>query len=201
MSVSRLKLRNTENYMVGFSKRLIKLLKIEIGRNRQRSYAPTKTFPNGRTISKPIENTGSLRDSLEVYMSKSKMKRFAEGGSFSLGIRGNGYGDKVDEGTKQVPDVDELVDWIKSKPVRLRDARGKFITRSDAAIRNIAGLIRRKIRTYGSEPTNFIGDAIEIAMQQINSIAEPIEKDIYLNLDEIFKRAGYTKKGDDYIIE
>jgi hypothetical protein len=187
--------------MVGFSKRLIKLLKIEIGRNRQRSYAPTKTFPNGRTISKPIENTGSLRDSLEVYMSKSKMKRFAEGGSFSLGIRGNGYGDKVDEGTKQVPDVDELVDWIKSKPVRLRDARGKFITRSDAAIRTIAGLIRRKIRTYGSEPTNFIGDAIEIAMQQINSIAEPIEKDIYLNLDEIFKRAGYTKKGDDYIIE
>jgi hypothetical protein len=46
-----------------------------------------------------------------------------------------------------------------------------------------------------------IGSAIEIAMQQINSIAEPIEKDIYLNLDEIFKRAGYTKKGDDYIIE
>ena len=187
--------------MVGFSKRLIKLLKIEIGRNRQRRYAPTKAFPNGRTINEPIDSTGKLKGSLETHMTKSRMKKFAEGGSFSLGIRGNSYGEKVDEGTKQVPDVDELVDWIKSKPVRLRDARGKFITRSDAAIRTIAGLIRRKIRTYGSEPTNFIGDAIEIAMQQINSIAEPIEKDIHLNLDEIFKRAGYTKKGDDYIIE
>jgi hypothetical protein len=201
MSVSRLKLRNTENYMVGFSKRLIKLLKIEIGRNRQRRYAPTKAFPNGRTINEPIDSTGSLANSLKAQMTKVGLNKSISGGSFSLGVTGNSYGEKVDEGTKQVPDVDELVDWIKSKPVRLRDARGKFITRSDAAIRTIAGLIRRKIRTYGSEPTNFIGDAIEIAMQQINSIAEPIEKDIYLNLDEIFKRAGYTKKGDDYIIE
>lgn len=201
MSVTRLKLRNTENYMVGFSNRLIKLLKIEIGRNRQRTYAPTKTFPNGRTINKPIDSTGKLKESLKTHMTKSSMKNFAQGGSFALGIRGNSYGEKVDEGTKQVADVDELVDWIKSKPVRLRDARGKFITRSDAAIRTIAGLIRRKIRTYGSEPTNFIDDAIGMAMQQIATIADPVEKDIYLNLDEIFKRAGYTKKGDDYIIE
>lgn len=187
--------------MFGFSKRLIKLLKIEIGRNRQRSYAPTKAFPNGRTINKPIDSTGSLANSLKAQMTKVRLNKSISGGSFSLGVTGNSYGEKVDEGTKQVPDVDELVDWIKSKPVRLRDARGKFITRSDAAIRTIAGLIRRKIRTYGSQPTNFIGDAIEIAMQQINSIADPIEKDIHLNLDEIFKRAGYTKKGDDYIIE
>ena len=201
MSVSRLKLRNTENYMVGFSNRLVKLLKIEIGRDRQRKYRPTKTFPSGRTISKPIENTGSLRDSLEVHMSKSRMKKFAEGGSFSLGIRGNSYGAAVDEGTNKMPEINDLVQWIKSKPVRLRDARGKFVTRSEANIRNIARLIRRKIRTEGSEPTNFIDDAIEIAMQRIASIAEPIEKDIYLNLDEIMIRAGYTKKGDDYIIE
>lgn len=201
MSVSRLKLRNTEAYMFGFSKRLVKLLKIEIGRNRQRRYPPTKAFPNGRTINEPIDSTGSLANSLRIQMTKARLNESISGGSFSLGVTGNSYGEKVDEGTKQVPDVDELVDWIKSKPVRLRDARGKFITRSDAAIRTIAGLIRRKIRTYGSEPTNFIGDAIEIAMQQINAIADPVEKDIYLNLDEIFKRAGYTKKGDNYIIE
>ena len=40
-----------------------------------------------------------------------------------------------------------------------------------------------------------------MAMQQINAIADPVEKDIYMNLDEIMIRAGYTKKGDDYIIE
>lgn len=201
MSVSRLKLRNTENYMVGFSKRLIKLLKIEIGRNRQRTYAPTKTFPNGRTINKPIDSTGKLKESLETHMTKSSMKNFAQGGSFALGIRGNSYGKSIDEGTKQIPNVDELSDWIKAKPIRLRDARGKFINRSAASIRTIAGLIRRKIRTYGIEPTNFIDDAIGMAMKKIATIAEPIEEDIYMNLDEIMIRAGYTKKGDDYIIE
>ena len=202
MSVSRLKLRNTENYMVGFSNRLIKLLKIEIGRNRQRTYAPTKTFPNGRTINKPIDSTGSLRKSLETHMTKSSMKNFAQGGSFALGIRGNSYGKDVDEGSDlTAPNVDKIVKWIKAKPVRLRDARGKFINRSAASIRNIAGLIAEKIEDEGTEPTNFIDDAISMAMQQIATIADPIEEDIYLNLDEIMIRAGYTKKGDDYIIE
>ena len=202
MSVSRLKLRNTENYMVGFSNRLIKLLKIEIGRNRQRTYAPTKTFPNGRTINKPIDSTGSLRKSLETHMTKSSMKNFAQGGSFALGIRGNSYGKDVDEGSDlTAPNVDKIVKWIKAKPVRLRDARGKFINRSAASIRNIAGLIAEKIEDEGTEPTNFIDDAISMAMQQIANIADPIEEDIYLNLDEIMIRAGYTKKGDDYIIE
>ena len=202
MSLSRLKLRNTENYMVGFSNRLIKLLKIEIGRNRQRTYAPTKTFPNGRTINKPIDSTGSLRKSLETHMTKSSMKNFAQGGSFALGIRGNSYGKDVDEGSDlTAPNVDKIVKWIKAKPVRLRDARGKFINRSAASIRNIAGLIAEKIEDEGTEPTNFIDDAISMAMQQIANIADPIEEDIYLNLDEIMIRAGYTKKGDDYIIE
>ena len=196
MSVSRLKLRNTENYMVGFSNRLIKLLKIEIGRNRKRTYAPTKTFPNGRTINKPIDSTGSLRKSLETHTTKSGMKGFA------LGIRGNSYGKDVDEGSDLIaPNVDKIVQWIKAKPVRLRDARGRFINRSAASIRNIAGLIAEKIENEGTEPTNFIDDAIGMAMQQIATIANPIEKDIYLNLDEILKRAGYTKKGDEYIIE
>ena len=35
-------------------------------------------------------------------------------------------------------------------------------------------------------------------MQKINSIAEPIEKDIHLNIDEIFKRAGYEERGAEY---
>ena len=202
MSVSRLKLRNTENYMVGFSKRLIKLLKIEIGRNRQRTYAPTKTFPNGRTINKPIDSSGKLKGSLETHMTKSSMKNFAQGGSFALGIRGNSYGKDVDEGSDlTAPNVDKIVQWIKAKPVRLRDARGKFINRSAASIRNIAGLIAEKIENEGTEPTNFIDDAISMAMQQIATIADPVEEDIYLNLDEIMIRAGYTKKGDDYIIK
>lgn len=197
MSVSRLKLRNTENYMVGFSKRLVKLLKIEIGRNRTRSY-------NGKTVSAPIDNTGSLRDSLEVHMSKSRMKKFAEGGSFSLGIRGNSYGEKLDEGGLVNAEVSKIIEWIKSKPVKLKDARGRFVKADDYKINRLANNIVRRLNGNtgsGIKATNFIGDAIDMAMQQINAIAEPVQKDIYLNLDEIMIRAGYTKKGDDYIIE
>ena len=80
---------------------------------------------------------------------------------------------------------------------------GKFAKVKDKQyrIKQLAFAIQKKIRREGIRPTNFIDDAIEIAMQKIASIAEPIEKDINLNLDEIFKMAGYTKKGDEYIIE
>lgn len=199
MSVTRLKLRNTENYMVGFSNRLVKLLKIEIGRNRTRNY-------NGKTVSAPIDNTGSLKDSLEVHMSKSRMKKFAEGGSFSLGIRGNSYGEKLDEGGLVNAEVSKIIEWIKSKPVKLKDARGRFVTADDAGYRinKLANNIVRRLNGNtgsGIKATNFIGDAIDFAMQQIATIADPVEEDIYLNLDEIMIRAGYTKKGDDYIIK
>tara|TARA_B100000902_G_C27154952_1_gene835660 strand:- start:259 stop:819 length:561 start_codon:yes stop_codon:yes gene_type:complete len=186
MSISRLKLQNTENYMIGFSNRLVKLLKIEIEKNRTRNY-------NGRTVSAPIDDTGSLKDSLKVQMGKSKMS-----------IVGNSYGEKLDEGGLVNAKVSDIIKWIKRKPVKITDARGGLVTADDYRINKLANNIVRKLNGNtgsGIKATNFIGDAIDIAMQQIATIADPVEKDIYLNLDEIFKRAGYTKKGDDYIIE
>jgi len=197
MSISRLKLRNTEAYMYGFSKRLIKLLKIEIGRNRTRNY-------NGRTVSAPIDDTGSLKDSLQLAFTKSRLNKSVSGGSFNLSIKGNSYGEKLDEGGLVNAKVSDIIKWIKRKPVKITDARGRFVTADDYRINKLANNIVRKWNGNtgsGIKATNFIGDAIEIAMQQINAIADPLEKDIHLNLDEIFKRAGYTKKGDDYIIE
>ncbi len=96
-----------------------------------------------------------------------------------------------------------MIPWIESKPIRLKDATGKFAKTKDRQyrIKQLAFAIQNKIRREGIRPTNFIDDAIEIAMQKIESIAEPIDKDVNLNLDEIFRNAGYTKKGDDYIIE
>lgn len=197
MSVNRLKLRNTEAYMHGFSKRLIKLLKIEIEKNRTRNY-------NGRTVSAPIDDTGSLKDSLQLAFTKSRLNKSVSGGSFNLSIKGNSYGEKLDEGGLVNAKVSDIIKWIKRKPVKLTDARGRLVTADDYRINKLANNIVRKLNGNtgnGIKATNFIGDAIDIAMQQIATIADPVEKDIYLNLDEIFKRAGYTKKGDDYIIE
>jgi len=197
MSVSKLKLRNTEAYMHGFSKRLIKLLKIEIEKNRTRNY-------DGRTVSAPIDDTGSLKDSLQLAFTKSRLNKSISGGSFNLSIKGNSYGEKIDEGGLVKAKVSDIIKWIKRKPVKLKDARGMVVKADDYKINKLANNIVRRLNGNtgsGIKATNFIGDAIDMAMQQINAIAEPVQKDIYLNLDEIMIRAGYTKKGDDYIIE
>lgn len=168
-------------------------MQIEIGRNRTRSY-------RSGNVSAPIDSSGDLSRSLSVGFTKTGLNKSINSGSFSLGISGNSYGENIDEGGIVKPKVEDIVKWIKRKPVKLRDSKGRFAKLSDYKIQSIANNIARSISRNGIKSTNFIGDAIEIAMQQINSIAEPVEKDIYLNLDEIFKRAGFTKKGDNYII-
>jgi len=116
-------------------------------------------------------------------------------------IEGSDYAEKLDSGGKVKADLGSLISWVKNKPVRLRDFSGRFVKITDAKIKSLAEKIQYKLSTQGITPTNFIDDAIEIAMQKIDSIQDPMVKDVELNLDEIMIRAGYTKKGDDYIIE
>jgi len=185
------KFKNTDAYMKSFSKRLVELLRIELERNRRRNSS------RGQYSGK-INDTGELAKSL-----KSIYKKTDSG--FSYDIQGMEYGKAVDEGRKsgKPPSTTTLMLWIKGKPVRLKDVSGKFAKTKDRQyrIKQLAFAIQNKIRREGIRPTNFIDDAIEIAMQKIASIADPIVKDVNLNLDEIFKMAGYIKKGDDYIIE
>ena len=195
MSVSRLKLRNTEAYMLGLSKRLITLLKIEIGRNRTRTY--TGAYGT-RTIKKPIDFTGDLRKSLRIAFSKSKLDKSISGGSFHIGIEGNSYATKLDEGGKVKAKISSLTRWLEKKS-KLRDLEtGKLIKQTPASLKYVAGKIKKKLSSQGMKPTNFIDDAIEITMQKINSITQPVEKDIHLNIDEIFKRAGYEERNGEY---
>jgi hypothetical protein len=185
------KFKNTDAYMKSFSNRLVELLRIELERNRTRN-------------SSRGSYSGKINDTEELASSLKSIYKKTESG-FSYNIQGFKYGQAVDEGRKggRPPSTDVLIPWIQSKPIRLKDATGKFAKVKDKQyrIKQLAFAIQNKIRREGIRPTNFIDDAIEIAMQKIASIAEPIEKDINLNLDEIFKMAGYTKKGDDYIIE
>ena len=185
------KFKNTDAYMKSFSNRLVELLRIELERNRTRS-------GSRGNYSGKINDTGELARSLKSIYQKTDS-------GFSYDIQGFEYGKAIDGGRKsgRPPSTGVLIPWIKSKPVRLKDATGKFAKTKDRQyrIKQLAFAIRNKIRREGIRPTNFIDDAIEIAMQRIASIADPIVKDVNLNLDEIFKMAGYTKKGDDYIIE
>ena len=182
------KFKNTKAYMDSYSKELIKLLRIEIGRNRSRTY---KTG----TYNKQIDYTGNLRRSLEAIV-KQKPK------SINLDIKGLGYGQRIDQGLAQSkqPPLGEIVEWIKKKPISLRDSKGRFVTATDAKIRGIAFAIA-KSKLQPKQPVNFIDEAINQSMDKLNNIGGAIAKDVELNIEDILLKAGYIKKGENYIIE
>lgn len=190
------KFKNTKAYLDNYSKELVKLLKIEIGRNRTRSYS------SGRSYNSPIDNTGSLRESIE-----SLAKESANG--FGFNIMANEYGLAVDKGTKQgqppvykpTTNIQDLMQWIRSKPVRIRDGKGRFVQATDYRVRGLAFVIARKIGRDGIKATGFIQDAINQSMEKLNKLGEVVSQDVSLNLDDILIKSGYIKKGDNYILK
>ena len=184
------KFKNTKAYLDNYSKELVKLLKIEIGRNRTRSYT-------SGTYNSPIDATGKLKQSIEYIAKKTK-------DGFKFNIMANDYAISVDKGRGQgkYPPVDDLIEWIRAKPVRIRDLKsGRFKTASDYEVRKLAHNISRKVARDGIEPTNFITDAINQSMDKLNKLGAAVGKDVSLNLDDILVKAGYVKKGENYIIK
>lgn len=182
---------NTKAYLENYSKELAKLLRIEIGRNRTRNY-------KSGSKSNPIEYTGKLRNSIEVIE-----KELSSG--FSFGIEMNSYGQIVDSGrkSKRLPNITDIATWIKHKPVRFKDSKGKFVASSDAKINSLAFVIARSIA--GNEvqptPTNFISDAIKASMVKLSKLGDAVSQDVLLNIEDILMQSGYIKKGDEYILK
>lgn len=184
------KFKNTKAYLDNYSKELVKLLKIEIGRSRSRTYS------SGRNIKSPIDSSGSLRDSIQSAIKEGK-------NGFSFNIMANDYITTVDQGRpagSSVP-IQDLIQWIKTKPIRIRDSRKQFIKVNDLVIRGIATNIARKIDREGIRATNFISEAIEDSMGKLNLLGNAVGKDVSINLDDILLKAGYIKKGENYILQ
>lgn len=184
------KFKNTKAYLQNYSEELVKLLKIEVGRNRSRSYA-------SGTYNSPIDATGRLKESIEAIAKESSK-------GFSFNIMANDYAINVDQGRGQgrYPNIDNLIDWIRRKPVRIRDIKtGRFVRAGDYQVRKLAHNISRKVAREGIKPTNFISDAIEDSMVKLNKLGEAVGQDVLLNVDDILLKAGYIKKGDSYIIQ
>ena len=185
------KFKNTQSYITNFSKELAKLLKIEIGRKRRRTSAFCRNY------STPIDSSGRLRKNTEpqqIDITENKL---------SVNIESLVYGDIVDKGRnprQKPPPVKDILQWIKDKPVRIRDIKGKIVSFNENKKRGIAYVIARSISLYGTRPTNFISDAIEDSMKKLDNITMPVAQDMMLNVDDILLKAGYIKKGDNYEI-
>lgn len=188
------KFKNTKSYLENFSQEVAKLLKIEIGRSRKRR----SMNPRGNNITAPINTSknDALRKSIKSISEEQPNK-------ISFNIESLGYGVTVDKGRKagkRPPPVKDIAQWIKAKPVKLRDAKGKFVSMSDKKIDGLAGVIARSIGFYGTAPTNFISEALEASMGKLDALGDSVGQDVMENVEDILVKAGYIKKGDNYEI-
>jgi hypothetical protein len=185
------KLKNTESYLISFVNNLKRLSIRELERSRYRKYS------SGRKINEPLNASGDLKASF-IVESKHTTNKLA------VNMRGNSYGEKVDEGTKAGtnPSVSELVNWINRKPVKLTDAKGSNLSNINVKGKNrIANQIAQKINREGIKPTNFLTNLVDAQFAKIITIDRAILKDINTDLDSFMQSIGYTKNGETFKIE
>jgi len=58
-----------------------------------------------------------------------------------------------------------MMNWIQSKPIRLRDRAGKFSKNKKTAMNSLAFLLGRAIATKGIAPRHYFRDAVEMALR------------------------------------
>ncbi len=188
------RLKNTELFLIGYANRLIRLAKLEIEKPRQRTYNSIKF--GSRTLNEPLDSSGKLKDSFKL-----EKKVVRKGDFFQFNVKGNAYGEKVDEGTKEgtSPSVPELVAWIDKKPVNLQDTKGNNLSNISPKGKNrIANQIAQKIKREGIRPTNFLTDLVNKEINNIMGVAPEITKDISNNIDDFMKMLGYYKSGNTF---
>jgi|TARA_R110002153_G_scaffold39509_1_gene113641 hypothetical protein len=177
------RLKNTEAFLEGQSDKLKKLARLEISKPRSRSYS------SGRTLNTPIATRPNmLSKSLETSSIISK-----SGSNMKFNVKGNSYGEQVDEGTPPGTNVrvSKIEKWIERKPVNLQDSKG-------ASLRTIANRISQKINREGIKPTHFLRDLLEKQFNAILGVESIIITDINMDLDGFLKSIGYSQAGDTF---
>ena len=125
---------------------------------------------SGRTYTSKIDNSGKLSRSLK----SSIIKRG------TLEIQMDDYGQYVDKGRKpgKYAPVRAIQEWVKSKPINPRDAKGRFMKRTPAAMKSLAFLLNHSIYEHGITETNFFSNPLDEEMDKFEK-----KLDITLNKD------------------
>lgn len=172
-----------DKVLADFADNVVRLAQINVGKTY------TAKNSKGKSYKKRIDNSGNLRKSIT-----SELKTTTKDGRFSKGFiifKMLEYGFNVDKGRRAGKGVPPqvLIDWIKKKPLRIRDLKtGRFKTFKNAeqkatAIKGLAYVINRKIKKYGIPATNFFTDAYESQEEKLFSqLQEAIAQD---NIDYI----------------
>ena len=178
-----IKLKNTEAFLKAYMEKLETLTKIEIGRNRKRSY------PSGRNVTSSLNSTGSLMDSIKIQ------KTNIQNALLAYGIEGNDYALDINKGTpkSRTPSRAKLISWIKAKPVNLTDKKGKRIKRTEQSITGVAGRMQKSQKIHGIAPVPFLTQAIEMSMNHLDGMGVAMVQDISGNIEQFLTNIGYKE--------
>lgn len=162
---------SVKNILDDFGQNLVRLATINLGANRR---------VNGRN--RRINSSGQLRDSLDYSVVKTDS-------GFRFVFVMEEYGAVVDAGRKAgkgVP-IADLKEWIRIKPIRYRDAQGRFRRMTDARLNTLTFLINRKIKRDGIAPTNFLSQPFDKLNRDLpENIQQALLTDIVEVLDLSF---------------
>ena len=77
------------------------------------------------------------------------------------------------------PPMEPILQWMKAKPVRLRDASGKFVKQTESRLRSAAFLIARSIKRKGIVGLRYYSVALEtIVPQYREELGEALAQDL-----------------------
>ena len=79
------------------------------------------------------------------------------------------YFDYVEEGRRpgSMPPSSAIAKWISMKPIKIRDAKGRFAQKTAANVNSAAFAIAMGIKKMGIEPTWFFRDAFKMHYKRI----------------------------------
>lgn len=91
------------------------------------------------------------------------------------------------------PPMEPIMQWMKAKPVRLRDASGKFVKQTESRLKSAAFLIARSIKRKGIEGLRYYTVALEsIVPQYREELGQALAQDLLRSLE--FKSGNITIK-------
>jgi hypothetical protein len=97
------------------------------------------------------------------------------------------YADVVEYGRRKgakMPPIKPIMDWIKRKPIKLKDKDGQFVKVTPAGIKSAAFAIARGISKNGTPAVRYFTEAIETTLQDDDGklFLEAMENEIELRL-------------------
>ena len=109
---------------------------------------------------------------------------------FTVKGQAGNYADVIEYGRKpgaKMPPFSAIEQWIKLKPLKLRNRQGEFIKSTETAIKSAAFAIAKSIGENGIQGINYYQDAIndtweDYSEQLLTAYAKGVEQRFLLNL-------------------